>query len=149
MKRSEGFFQIVTILKFLAVVAGLAAVGYAGHLVMEHFREQGRREVRLECAAASAKFTKKLEDDRKSLQAQVLTLSRQYHAERTVREDMQRQLDREREDAIRNSGVAASVCFDERMRDNWNRDSGHAGPPTSREAGRGVAPAVRKDAVAP
>lgn len=125
------------ILAIIATTVG-AAKWYNDGLI-----DQGRAEVQLEWAAKSEEQRKAFEKERKTLEGAVVGLAKSYHAEKAKRAAAEEARDEEREDAIRNSTVAAVVCFDERLRGDWDRDSGHGGPTTPGEAGRSMAPAVR------
>jgi multidrug efflux pump subunit AcrA (membrane-fusion protein) len=94
----------------------------------EGVRDQGRAEIELEWSDANKEQLARWAAERDKLEREKTALARKYQAELARRQAAQAALDKEREDAIRASGVAALQCFDERMRDNWNRDSGHGGP---------------------
>lgn len=126
-KEAGLIFSTVTLVKIGLVLAALVAVVYGVHRYNDSLREDGREQVRAEWTEATLEQTKAFNAERARMERERVIMSKQYNAEREVRESTQRQLDKEREDAIRGSAVAGNQCFDERMRDQWNRDSGVAG----------------------
>jgi hypothetical protein len=107
----------------LLVIALLSAVGAYNH----HQREIGRDEIRAEWTLATKAQQDAFDAERKRLQDARFKISEQYNASESARRIMERESGREREEAIAASDVADNACFDERMRDNWNRDSGRTG----------------------
>lgn len=138
--RTKGFVE-VWIIKVVAGIVLLAAIAWGIHVYNESLRDEGRAEVKQAWTEATAAQTEAFEAERKRLEQEKGVISRQYYAEKTTREDVQRRVDKEREDAIRGSAVAGNQCFDDRMQDNWNRDSGY---PASGSARRGVDAAVSR-----
>lgn len=139
IRAQAGFIVTPLLLKVIAGVVLAIAVAWVVHTYNEGLREDGREEVRAEWTKATAAQTAAWEADRKKLEGEKTAISKKYQAERTARTAAEQAADREREDAIANSSVARNECFDERMRDNWNRDSGH---PSSGKTGGSVAPKV-------
>lgn len=123
-----GWFSGLSGLAKLAIIlAIITALLGAMWKYNDHVRDQGRAEITLEWAAASEEQTKRWAAERAKLEREKTALAKKFQAALVARRAAQAALDKERENAIRASGVAAVQCFDERMRDNWNRDSGHGG----------------------
>lgn len=121
------------LIKIGIALAVIAAVGYGVHSYNEGLREEGKTACETAQKAAVAAAKEEWDKERKTLEGQRRTLQRQYEAERDARRAMERQFGQEREDAIHDSGgVADTVCFTPRLRDNWNAVSG-------RKAGAGAA----------
>lgn len=119
--------EYALLIKIALAAAAVAAAVWGMHLYNDMRREEGRKEVRAEWTAATKEQQDAFDAERRRLTKARDNLSTQFNAERTARLETEKQLGAEREEAIRNSGVAGNVCFDERMRDQWNRDSGRSG----------------------
>jgi hypothetical protein len=134
---------VTTLIKLGLILAIIAALIAGMHWYNQGLIEQGKAEVAVEWAEANEEQRAEFEAERAKLEKEKTALAKRYQKEAAARKGAEAVLDKEREDAIRNSAVAAAVCFDERMRDNWDRASGHGGPAAPGEAGRSVAPVVR------
>lgn len=113
-------------LKLVGIALLVAALAFAVHKYNQHYVEKGKAEVAAQWSAATVAQKEAFDEERRRLTGARDRLSAQYHTSEQARKAMERESAREREDAIGDSSVAANVCFDERMRDNWNRDSGYA-----------------------
>jgi len=131
------------IAKLAIILAIITALIGAAHWYNQGLVDQGKAEVMLDWAEANEEQAERWAAERNKLERAKVAMAKRYHDEVAARRAAQAVLDREREDAIKNSAAASAVCFDDRMRDAWARDSGHGGPATGGEAGRGVAPTVR------
>ena len=121
-----------TIIKLGLILAIITALIGGMHWYNQGLIEQGKDEVRAEWAIKNAEAAAESDKDIARLEKEKAALAKKYYKERAVRVAAQKKLNQEREDAIHSSTVAAAVCFDERMRDNWNRDSGHAADSANR-----------------
>lgn len=116
----------IFLIKVALVAVALLAVGFGIWKYNDHQRDIGRAEVQQQWDKDKVARQNAAIADRDKREGEKAVLAKQYQAEKAVREDVQRQLDEERENAIRSSAVAGDQCFDERMREHWNRSSGHA-----------------------
>lgn len=130
----EWFKGLGTVAKLALMLAIITALLGGLWRYNEGVRDQGRAEIELEWSDANKEQMARWAADRDKLEREKTVLAKKYQAELARRQAAQAALDKEREDAIRNSGVAAVQCFDERMRDAWNRDSGHVGSATASPA---------------
>lgn len=138
-----GWFSGLTGLAKLALVlAIITAVVGAAHWYNAGLIDQGRAEVTLKWSKANATAAAEREKELARQESEKVKLAKKYEAEKRARMKVQASLDKEREDAIKNSRVATNVCFDDKLRDNWDRASGYPGAEAGNAAGRGVAPAV-------
>jgi hypothetical protein len=145
LTRAKGFVAgYALLIKGALILLAVGAVMWGIHLYNDRLREQGRVEVRAEWTVATKAQQDAFDKERRRLTDARNRLSTSFNDERSARLQTERQRETEREEAIRNSRVAGNVCFDERMRDQWNRDSGHAGAGASRP---GVDAAVPRNPV--
>jgi len=140
--RTKGFISLdlaLLIGKGIAIAAALGALAWGVHKYNDSLREDGRTEVRIEWGKANLDMIHRQEVERNRQEGIRATLAKQYYAEKITREDTQRQLDNTREELIHKSTVASNICFDDGLRNDWNRNSGfpEAGKPRD-----GVAPKV-------
>lgn len=126
--RNKGFVaDTVTMIKLGAIALVVALLFWGKAVYDDNRRDEGREEVQAKWSAATVEQNQLFNEERKRLTRNRDALAAKYHDERDRRVAVQKELDKEREDAIRNSSVAGNVCFDDRMRDHWNRNRGHAG----------------------
>lgn len=130
-RKVKGFVEL-WILKLIGIALIIAAVGYGVHRYNQYHVEKGKAEVAAQWSAATVAQKEAFDEERKRLTKARDDLSARYHTSEAARKIMEREASREREDAIAASSVANNVCFDDRMRDNWNRDSGYAGASEAR-----------------
>lgn len=113
------------IVKLALILAIIVTLGGLWKWHTSSLINEGKAQVSLEWSKANEAARKVQEDERLALERERDALSRKYEQLRQTRKADQVKNDKEREDAIKNSSVAGNVCFDDRMRDAWNRAGGN------------------------